>query len=100
MDTHAVNRFLAVYSWFLLAFLLLILLFIARFYQKITGENTRYLLFVVPMVLFAAASMYYASKSRVMGLATGDILLFAGGISLASLCLTLYRTMTAGRKGG
>jgi hypothetical protein len=97
MDTVTVNQLLTIFAWFPLAALLSIMLLIGRFYQNLTGENTRYTAFVVPIILFAVAAAHYASTNRVMGSMLGDLLLFVGGIVLIGLCAMLYRQMTVGR---
>lgn len=97
MDLSTVNQILQIFSWFPLAALLSILLLIARFYQNLTGEATRFSLFAVPIVLFGMAVVHYASIDQVMGSAPGDILMFFGGLVLMTLCFSLYRQMTMGR---
>ncbi len=97
MDTLSLLQLLTIYAWFPLAALLAIVLLMARFYQNLTGENTRYRFFVLPMVIFGLASAYYASIDRALGDPLGDVLLFLGGAALLYLCVNLYRQMTAGR---
>lgn len=97
MDMWSPNQILTIYLWFPLAVLLSVLLLIARFYQNLTGENMRYPLFVVPILLFGLASAHYANIDQVVGDPLGDLLWFAGGGALLFLSLALYRQMTAGR---
>jgi len=52
MDVARLNQVLAIFAWFPLAVLLAIVLLIARFYQRLTGENTRYPLYAAPILLF------------------------------------------------
>lgn len=96
MDVARLNQVLTIFAWFPLVVLLAILLFIARFYQQLTGEKTRYPLYVVPMVLFGLAAADYAIAAGREALVR-DGLMFAGGAILLGLCLSLYRQMTAGR---
>lgn len=97
MDSLSLNQLLTIYAWFPLVALLFIILLIARFYQKLTGDNTHYPLFGVPIVLYGVAAAHYADVNQVMDDATGDLLMFAGGLILALLCVALYRQMTTGR---
>jgi Flp pilus assembly protein TadB len=97
MSALNLNQLLMIYVWFPLAVLLAIMLLVARFYQNLTGESTRYYLFGVPIVLFGLASAHYANIDQVIGDPTGDLLLFLGGTVLIILCVVLYRQMTTGR---
>ncbi len=97
MELSTFSQIFTIYGWFPLAVLLTIVLLVGRFYQNLTGENTRYKLFAVPIVLFGVASASYASANRVVGVLAGDLLLAAGGLVLSLLCMRLYRQMTAGR---
>jgi hypothetical protein len=85
------------YIWFPLAALLFLLLLIARFYEKFSGEQTYFKLFTLPIVLFGAATVRYASINRMAGDVWGDTIMAAGGVILMVACLFLYRRMTAGR---
>jgi Trk-type K+ transport system membrane component len=93
----SLNQFLMLYIWFPLAALLFLLLLIARFYQRFSGDRTLYHYFVVPMVLFGAGTVRYASINRMAGDGWGDMLMAAGGVVLVVLCGLLYQRMTAGR---
>ena len=97
MDTLSLNQLLTIFSWFPLTVLLSIMLLIARFYQNLSGEKTRYYLFFIPMVIFGLAFAHYASIDQTFGNPEGDFLLFLGGATLVILCMNLYRKMTAGR---
>ncbi len=85
------------YIWFPLAALLFMLLLIARFYEKFSGEQTYFKLFTLPIVLFGAATVRYASINRMAGDLWADALMAVGGVILIVMCLLLYRRMTAGR---
>jgi len=85
------------YIWFPLAALLFLLLLIARFYEKFSGERTNFKVFALPIVLFGAATVRYASINRMAGDLWADVLMSAGGVILMVMCLLLYRRMTAGR---
>lgn len=97
MDLQQINQLLTVYIWFPLAGLLGLMLLVARFYQKQTGERTYYPYFAVPMVLFGVAAAQYASSSQVIGLPLPDLLFFLSGVVLIFLCIILYRQMMKNR---
>jgi len=93
----SVSQFLTLYLWFPLAFLLVFLLLIARFYQRFAMERTFFEGFAVPILLFGAAVMRYASTGHLAGDLAGDALLGLAGISLLGLSLFLYYRMTQNR---
>lgn len=98
MNTLSLNQFLMLYIWFPLAALLFFLLLIARFYQKFSGVKTHFQYFLVPVVLFGAASVRYASVNLIAGDALADLMFALGGLILIALCITLYRVMIVGRE--
>ncbi len=85
------------YMWFPLAAFLFLLLLIARFYERFSGEQTFFRFFVFPIVFFGIATVRYASINRMAGDGWGDVMMAIGGAFLAALCVFLYRRMTAGR---
>ncbi|MAS32822.1 MAG: hypothetical protein CL610_02370 [Anaerolineaceae bacterium] len=91
------SQILLLYVWFPLAVVIAILLLIARYYQNFSGDPTHYRLYLVPLVLFGAGSVRYASIDRVAGDPLGDVLTAAAGLLLIILSLRLYHLMTAGR---
>lgn len=97
MESVTLTQALTVYAWFPLAAYVSIILLIARFYHKQTGERTYFVLYLVPIILFGIAAAHYASINRVMGAILGDILLFVAGAIFSVLCLVLFRRMTTGR---
>ncbi len=98
MTTVTPNQILLLYIWFPLATTLAIVLLIARFYEKFSGERTYYLLYLIPLVLFGVASVRYASIDQIAGDAVADTLTGIAGMVLIVLSGRLYRLMTAGRK--
>lgn len=89
----ALHQFLVLYAWFPLAALLLLMLFIGRFYQKFSGEQTYFWLYIVVMVLFGAGSVRYAGAGIVTGDVLSDVLMFIAGSLLLFLSFVLYRRM-------
>lgn len=97
MGAISLGQLLLLYTWFALAVLLVFLLLIARYYQRFSGERTHFKLFVVPALLFAAASVRYASLDQLAGDPLADGLMAGGGVVLIVLCVYLYRLMTGNR---
>ncbi len=92
------NQILLLYIWFPLAAVIAILLLIARFYESFSGDRTFYLLYLLPLVLFGAGAVRYASIDQIAGDVPGDVLTGTGGIILTGLSLWLYHQMTSGRE--
>lgn len=95
--TISVSQVLMVYIWFVLTIVLVIMLLIARFYQRMSHEQTYYMAYVGPIVLFALASARSASLDQVSGDPLADGLWCVGGVILIGLCIHLYHLMTTGR---
>lgn len=97
MGAVSLGQFLTLFGWFLITIVLVFLLLIARFYQRFAGEKTFYELFLIPIVLFGAASVRYSSIDQMAGDTIADLLLAAGGLALIVLCVFLYWLMTRNR---
>lgn len=97
MSTSALSQLLTLYTWFGLAGILAFFMLITRFYQKFSGENMYFRLFLMPMLLFGAAAIRYSSTRRVAHDAFGDLLTVSGGVLLAILCLHVCHRMLKGR---
>jgi hypothetical protein len=93
LNPQAVNQLLALYAWFPLAASLLILLLIARFYEKFSGRKMYFRAFFLPVVLFGAAEVRYAYVGRIVGDMLGDLALTGAGLSLLILCGIIYVRM-------
>jgi hypothetical protein len=91
------NQILLLYSWFPLAAILAIVLLIARFYQRFSGERTYYLLYLIPLVFFGLGMVRYASLDRINGDTLADLMLGVAGVFLIGLSFWLYILMTNGR---
>ncbi len=93
---------LTIYPWVLIAVLIGFLSLIARFYEikyaelykGVPGQQTRYLLFSIPLVLFLVAAGRYVLNRDFAGNMLADVALFVGGILLAALAYRLQRLMT------
>lgn len=84
--------------WGMVAFLLMILFAIARFYQITSGQRSHYRWFLAPMALLSAGAVRYAMLGDFRGDALGDGLMAAGGSVLIVLAVWLLRLMTGGRR--
>jgi hypothetical protein len=93
VDRLALNQFLMLYTWFMLTGLLFFLLLIARFYQKFSGTQTYFRLFMVPVVLFGVSAVRYASIGQVAGDPLADLTTAIAGLILLALSWVLYRHM-------
>lgn len=98
MTTITLGQLLMLYIWFALAGIILILMLIARFYQRTFDEATHFRLFLLPILGFGAAAIRYASIDRIAGDLVGDVIAALAGLMLIALSLRLYRQMTLHRK--
>ena len=83
--------------WVISVIVLVFLLLIARFYQRFAMERTFFEWFAVPILLFGAALMRYASIGHLAGDLAGDALFGLAGLSLLGLSVFLYYRMTQNR---
>ncbi|MBN1679464.1 MAG: hypothetical protein JW966_04180 [Anaerolineae bacterium] len=97
MSDISAHQFLTIYIWFGLTFLVSMLLLIARFYERLSGQRTYYQFFVIPVLAFAIAAARLSSLDQIAGDTLGDSMSLVGGLSLMALCFQVYRLMTSGR---
>ena len=97
MTSVSLNQVLWVSGWFPLATIIFLLLLIARFYEQFSGERTYYPLYLIPLTLFGASAVRYASLNQNAGDVVGDILSAVAGIVLSVLSLYLLRMMMGKR---
>lgn len=93
MDVVSVNQFLTLYTWFILAALLLLMLLIARFYEHFSGERTYFQLYVLPVICFGIGAVRYTSIERVAHDSVADLILALGGLVLLFLSIRIYWLM-------
>lgn len=87
------NQLLMLFMWFPLAVLLLFMLLIARFYERFSQVRTFSRLYLIPIVMFGASAVRYASADVILGDPFADITLGIGGIFLLVLSIRLYWLM-------
>ena len=98
MTVVALGRITALYSGALAAALLLVLLLVARFYQRQAQVRSGYLIFLIPATAFLLAGLRYAwLDGRIAGDLTGDLLRFVGGACLIGWGAYLLKLMTGRR---
>jgi hypothetical protein len=84
--------------WGVVCVLLYFLFAIARFYEEKSGRRSYYALFLIPIVLFALATIKYLWLAPdIVGDAWGDLLRFLGGITVLGVGFYLLRLMTGRR---
>jgi hypothetical protein len=100
----ALFSILSLFSWVLIASVILFLIQIARFYERKYSElyddapthRTFYPFFLISLCLFLIAAGRYAFLGDLAGDVWGDVALFLGGIVLAVFAHRLQRLMTGG----
>ncbi len=96
MNESAFSQLLTLYTWFLLAAFLMIMLLIARFYERFSKERTFFQAFIVVAMLFGANAVRQ-TRLQLMDNSFGTLLSATAGFLLFALCAFLYRRMTVGR---
>ena len=93
-----VNTALTYYTWGVVCIIVFVLFTIARFYEEKSGRRTYYVLFLIPIILFAIAAFIYAPLSpQIVGNFWGDLLRCLGGVILGGTGVYLLRLMIGGR---
>jgi len=88
---------LTAFVWLLLTAIIFILALIARFFETMANQRTYYQLFAIPVLFFGGAALRLIDEQQLTGDGWADLLLFAGGVTLAALSFHVYRLMTSGR---
>ena len=72
---------------------------IARFFQQKSGQRSYYQLFLLPLILYLVAALYYGVPGNDFAVApVADALFFGAGLTTIGLGSFLYTLMTGGRK--
>lgn len=81
-------------SWWVFAFILTMVMLIARFYEKKARQRTLYQLYIMPIILFIGAGIaYFLNGSSFVGDEYGDLLLTGAGLLTVALVGLLYTLM-------
>ena len=92
------NSIFTIYVWGRVCILLFFLYAIARFYEEKSGRRSHYMLFLIPIVLFAIAAIRYALLgSGITGDFLGDLMRCIGGVVLGGTGIFLLGLMIGGR---
>ncbi|MBK8026606.1 MAG: hypothetical protein IPK19_35765 [Chloroflexi bacterium] len=97
MNPDAFSQLLTLYTWFLLAAAIGILMLIARFYQRFSKEKTYYWLYGVSIALFGVEAVHQTRLQMVNDI-IGLLLSAAAGLLLIVLCALLYWRMAGQRR--
>jgi len=93
---QTIGSILVLFSWIIVAALLLFLFLIGRFYEIQFRQRSYYRLFLLPLVLFLAGATWYLFNTQdFVGLPGPDLLFLVGGVVLTDLGYSLYRLMMA-----
>jgi hypothetical protein len=101
------SSMLVLYSWIVVAILVLFLFLIGRFYEIKFRQRSYYQLLLLPLALFLVAAVWdaFLANSRTgnplldfVGEPGPELLLLLGGAALIALCYSLYRTMMGGKR--
>ncbi|MCA9892361.1 MAG: hypothetical protein KC615_05225 [Anaerolineae bacterium] len=98
METNALHQFLILFSWFPLAAFILLVLLIARFYQRFSGEQTYFWLFIVPIVAFGVVAVRQAGSPSGQWDIIASLVAAIAGLILLVLVYHLYARMIAHSK--
>lgn len=105
--TQIVHSLFILYCWAIAALLIFFLFLIGRFYETKLRKKSYYQLFLVPLVLFLVAAIWYALFARestgtrlhdFVGVLGPDLLYTIGGLALIALGFYLHHTMMGGRR--
>lgn len=89
---------IAALTWIGIAVLVFFLWKIARFYEQSSGERVHSWIFPIPMLLLSAGALVYLyNDPAFVGVAAGDLLLLAGGVTLLLASYLLQQAMVGER---
>lgn len=98
METNALHQFFILFSWFPLAAFILLLLLIARFYQRFSGEQTYFWTFIIPIVAFGVVAVRQAGSPSGQWDIIASMIAALAGLVLLGLVIHLYIRMMAHSK--
>lgn len=80
------------FSWFPFSFALVVMMLIGRFYARFSGKRTYWAYMIVPLILYAVATVREARVAH-PGDPLADVLFGLGGGGLLFIIIRLYRWM-------
>jgi len=83
---------LILFSWFPLSFMMVVMMLIGRFYTRFSGRRTDWQYLVVPLILYAIATVREA-RSGFPGDPLSDLIQAVAGVAVLFLVMRLYRWM-------
>ncbi len=92
MREITIYQALILFSWFPLSFTIVVMMLIGRFYARFSGRRTDWPYLVIPMVLYALATVREA-RIGFPGDPLADLLQAAAGVGILFFVLRLYRWM-------
>lgn len=85
-------------SWSMFCFILVTVMFIARFYENKSRQKTLYQFYPLAIFLFLVAALIYAGKGgEFVGDFRGDVFFFLGGLLTSALVAYLFELMMGKR---
>jgi hypothetical protein len=91
------SNILILYTWGSVSVLLFFLFTIARFFERKSSRKSYYLLFLLPILLFAASALRYAFIGDFVSDPMADLSRAIGGALVCGLGYFLLNLMTGGR---
>ncbi len=98
MSPTQLGQIIALYTWFVLVALLLIVFFIGRFYERFSNKRTFSPILFVIMAGYGAAMIRYATLDEIVSDPLGDILFAGSGILLFIYITRVYLFMVDGKR--
>ncbi len=85
-------------AWILFSLILITIMYIARFYEKKSGQRTLYQFYPLAVFLFLTAAFIYAGKGGdFVGDFRGDVFFSLGGLLTSALAAYLFELMMGKR---
>ncbi|MCS7285555.1 MAG: hypothetical protein RMK30_00585 [Anaerolineae bacterium] len=92
------ENLLQLFSWTLFSLILVVVMFIARFYERKSGRRTFYQFYPLAIFLFLAAALIYTGKGGdFVGDFRGDVFFSLGGLLTSALAAYLFELMMGKR---
>ncbi|NLE77641.1 MAG: hypothetical protein GX605_12940 [Chloroflexi bacterium] len=94
-----ISRLLMLVAWVGATLLVFCLYMIARFFQQKSDQRSHYVWFLLPLVLYLVAALYYTLPGNDFAVnPVADLVFCAAGLTTLLLGNHLLRLMTGGRR--